>query len=44
VQEPSKQAKDEKLSENLWRLTKEVLESKIGELPYEMKTETVSAA
>ncbi|USP77870.1 hypothetical protein yc1106_05144 [Curvularia clavata] len=43
VQEPSKQAKDEKLQSNLWRLTKEVLESKLGSLPYEMKADVVSA-
>lgn len=44
VTEPSKQAKDETLSRNLWRLTKEVLESKIGNLPYEMKTGVVNTA
>jgi WW domain-containing oxidoreductase len=32
------------LSRNLWRLTKEVLESKIGNLPYEMKTDVVKTA
>lgn len=32
----SKQADDEELSENLWKLTKEVLESKIGNLGYSM--------
>lgn len=36
VTEPSKQAKDEKLAQNLWKLTKEVLESKIGNLDYSM--------
>ncbi|EOA83159.1 hypothetical protein ACJQWK_00134 [Exserohilum turcicum] len=35
-QEPSKQAQDENLQRNLWKLTKEVLESRLGELPYEM--------
>ncbi|KAH7115082.1 hypothetical protein B0J11DRAFT_618686 [Dendryphion nanum] len=34
--EPSNQAKDEKLSLSLWNLTKEVLESKIGQLDYTM--------
>ncbi|EME38376.1 hypothetical protein DOTSEDRAFT_67153 [Dothistroma septosporum NZE10] len=36
VTEPSKQAKDEELGERLWRLTKEILENKIGDLPYAM--------
>jgi WW domain-containing oxidoreductase len=36
VTEPSKQAQDEKLSLNLWKLTKEVLESKLGKLEYSM--------
>ncbi|KAF1942840.1 NAD(P)-binding protein [Clathrospora elynae] len=44
VTEPSTQAKDQKLAQNLWILTKEVLESKIGRLPYEMKTDVVKAA
>jgi WW domain-containing oxidoreductase len=44
VTEPSKQARDETLSRNLWRLTKEVLESKVGDLPYEMKTSVVNTA
>lgn len=34
--EPSNQAKDEKLALNLWNLTKQVLESKIGKLDYSM--------
>lgn len=34
--EPSKQALDDKLALNLWNLTKEVLEKKIGHLPYAM--------
>ncbi len=38
VQEPSDQAKDAALALNLWRLTKEVLEGKIGKLPYTMET------
>ncbi|KAF1917504.1 hypothetical protein BDU57DRAFT_555353 [Ampelomyces quisqualis] len=33
VVEPSKQALDKTLSQNLWNLTKQVLESKIGNLP-----------
>jgi WW domain-containing oxidoreductase len=37
VTEPSSQAKDETLSLNLWKLTKQVLESKIGDLPYTMQ-------
>jgi len=36
VTEPTDKAKDEKLAQNLWRLTKEVLESKIGNLDYKM--------
>jgi WW domain-containing oxidoreductase len=39
VTEPSQQAMDETLSLNLWKLTKQVLESKIGDLPYTMKAE-----
>lgn len=34
VTDPSKQAKDAKLAESLWDLTKQVLESKIGDLGY----------
>lgn len=41
VQEPSNQAKEGALALNLWKLTKEVLESKIGDLPYTMKTDVV---
>jgi NAD(P)-dependent dehydrogenase (short-subunit alcohol dehydrogenase family) len=36
VTEPSKQAQDEQLAGNLWKLTKEVLETKIGNLSYTM--------
>lgn len=36
VTDPSKQAKDEKLALNLWKLTKEVLETKVGNLDYAM--------
>jgi WW domain-containing oxidoreductase len=39
VTEPSKQAQDPALSLNLWKLTKQVLESKIGNLPYSMQAE-----
>jgi WW domain-containing oxidoreductase len=39
VTETSKQAMDEDLSLNLWKLTKQVLESKVGNLPYTMKAE-----
>jgi len=42
VTEPSNQSKDATLALNLWKLTKEVLESKIGNLPYEMKTNVVN--
>ncbi|CAO2651398.1 Nn.00g039680.m01.CDS01 [Neocucurbitaria sp. VM-36] len=41
VQEPSDQAKEGTLALNLWKLTKEVLESKIGDLPYTMRTAVV---
>ncbi|KAI8941953.1 hypothetical protein NX059_000065 [Plenodomus lindquistii] len=43
VTEPSNQAKDSALSLNLWKLTKEVLESKVGDLQYTMKTDPVDA-
>ena len=36
VTDVSNQAKDEKLARNLWNLTKEVLETKIGKLEYTM--------
>lgn len=39
VTDASKQAQDEKLSLNLWKLTKEVLESKVGNLPYTMQVQ-----
>ncbi|KAL8856698.1 MAG: hypothetical protein Q9178_006655 [Gyalolechia marmorata] len=35
VTEPSKQAKDIELGENLWRLSGEILKDKLGELPYQ---------
>ncbi|KAH9868090.1 hypothetical protein IAQ61_007397, partial [Plenodomus lingam] len=41
VTEPSDQAKDNTLSLNLWRLTKEILELKVGELPYAMQIDPV---
>lgn len=36
VTDPSKQAQDEQLAQNLWNLTKEVLQSKVGNLNYTM--------
>lgn len=39
VTDVSKQAQDEKLSLNVWRLTKQVLEAKIGNLPYSLQAE-----
>ena len=39
VTDASSQAHDEALSLNLWKLTKQVLESKIGNLPYTMQVE-----
>lgn len=39
VTEVSKQAQDETLCLNVWKLTKQVLESKIGNLPYAMHAE-----
>lgn len=39
VTEPSNQAQDPALSLNLWKLTKQMLESKIGNLPYSMQVE-----
>ena len=36
VSSVSSQASDETLAENLWNLTRDVLQSKIGELGYEM--------
>ena len=41
VTEPSSQAKDEALGINLWKLTKEVLEKNIGDLPYTMQDSNV---
>jgi WW domain-containing oxidoreductase len=37
VTEPSSQAQDEALGLNLWKLTKQILESKISDLPYTMQ-------
>ena len=34
VTDPSKQAKDVALEENLWRLSEEILKEKLGSLPY----------
>ncbi|KAF2821452.1 NAD(P)-binding protein [Ophiobolus disseminans] len=39
VTEVSSQAQDEALSLNLWKLTKQVVESKIGNLPYKMQAD-----
>ncbi|KAH8702912.1 hypothetical protein GQ44DRAFT_743847 [Phaeosphaeriaceae sp. PMI808] len=39
VTEPSSQAKDAGLSLNLWKLIKQVLESKVGDLTYTMKVD-----
>lgn len=39
VTEASSQAQDEALSLNVWKLTKQVLESKIGNLPYTIQAE-----
>jgi hypothetical protein len=39
VTESSGQAQNTVLRLNLWMLTKEVLESKIGDLPYKMQTD-----
>lgn len=41
VAEPSAQARDEVLGINLWKLTKTVLEEKIGDLPYTMSDDNV---
>lgn len=34
VTEPSKQAQDVELGENLWRLSEDILREKLGKLPY----------
>lgn len=39
VTKASKQAQDTNLSLNLWKLTKQVLEAKIGNLPYTMQVQ-----
>lgn len=36
VTEPSKEARDEALGENLWRLSEQMLVEKLGGLPYEV--------
>lgn len=41
VTEASSQAQNTVLGLNLWKLTKEVLESKIGDLPYKMQTDSL---
>jgi len=35
VTDPSKQANDPQLAENLWKLTEEILTSRLGSLPYQ---------
>lgn len=37
VEDPSKRAKDIELGENLWRLSEQILQDKLGELPYRSK-------
>lgn len=34
ITDPSKQAQDEELGENLWRLSEQIIEEKLGGLPY----------
>ena len=34
VTEPSKDAQNEELAENLWKLTTDILKDKLGALPY----------
>ena len=34
VTEPSKQARDEQLGENLWRLSEQIIQEKLGSVPY----------
>ena len=34
ITEPSKQARDEELGENLWRLSEKMIREKLGSLPY----------
>ena len=41
VTEPSEQSKSSGLGLNLWKLTKQVLEQKIGNLPYTMQDNQV---
>lgn len=42
VTEPSDQSKSPVLGLNLWRLTKQILEQKIGDLPYTMQDDEVN--
>ncbi|KAL9004972.1 MAG: hypothetical protein Q9188_002220 [Gyalolechia gomerana] len=37
IEDPSKRAKDIELGENLWRLSEQILQDKLGELPYRSK-------
>ena len=41
VTEPSDQSKSPVLGLNLWKLTKQVLEQKIGNLPYTMQDDQI---
>lgn len=34
VTDPSKQARDEELGENLWRLSEQIIQEKLGSVPY----------
>jgi len=43
VTEPSDQSKSPVLGLNLWRLTKQILEQKIGDLPYTMQDDEVDS-
>lgn len=40
VTDPSKQAKDVELGENLWRLSERILQDKLGDLPYKSSMTT----
>ncbi len=35
VTDPSKEALNDELGENLWKLTEQILKEKLGELPYQ---------
>ena len=40
ITDPSKQAQDEELGENLWRLSEQILQEKLGNLPYKEVSST----